>query len=159
MKQAAAERTQSFKSFENVTTAARFAPGVTYGEALRALFITETTGEAPLSFDIVNAPRGKAVLTQPTGGQEGITVWLGAPTGYTAEWGANAYGLTPTGGGDPSDTGQSDAGPWPAGTSLGVPVLPACQVSVSVDLPPVKACGNEDMPLLDTDASTPIPLP
>lgn len=148
-------------AYARVTTAARFAPGVTYGEALRALFVAEHAGWSPLPFAVVDAPAGGAVLVRPRDAREGVTVWLGAPYGHTEASGASAPALTPTGGGEPPAGGaMSDAGPWPAEVSLGVPILPACQVAVDAPAGPVGGpCGDDDLPLLDAEASPPLPLP
>lgn len=160
-KEAAAQRTPgNAKDFTAINTAARFAPGVTYAEALRAIFMAEQTGETPLEFEIVPAPAGGAVLVSPASADEGITVWLGAPWGYSTAWGPNSAALTPTNGGAPTGAGVSEAGPWPAETILGVPVLPACQVSDRAERAPLKrACSDSDIPLFDTDLSPAIPLP
>lgn len=121
-----------------------FPSGVSYAEALTALFIAQMTGDLPAGAKLVEPlPEGKVLLDDASG----VTIDLRAPYGYDGATGMVHTALLQMSGSlsaeQVSAARESANGPWPVGAALGVPVLPACQVITSREETGA-SCGPRD---------------
>lgn len=133
-----------------------FPAGVSYAEALTAVFIAQMTGDLPAGAELVEPlPEGKVLLDDASG----VTIDLRAPYGYDGASGMVHTALLQMAGSlsaeQVSGARESVSGPWPVGAALGVPVLPACQVITSREETGA-TCGPRDDTVIE-DMGPPLP--
>lgn len=136
--------------------AVQFPRGVSYGEALTAIFVAQSTATVPSGARLVAPLPAGAVLMEEDGQ---VTIDLRAPYGYDTRTKMVHTGLVQMDGNLPADAVQRaiDNSPfeWPVGGRLAIPELPDCQVVQSrMDVP--RDCGVDDKIVLTRNGP---PLP
>ena len=129
-----------------------FPDGVSYPEALTAVFVAERRGGTPAGARRVEPlPHGTVALIPDAGGP--VVIDLSASYGYdpaTRERYVPSVRVLP---GTPLEQVEADIDAGmaiPRGVALDIPILPDC-MRIASRTEPAVACGPEDQPLRDAD--------
>jgi hypothetical protein len=119
--------------------ALRFAPGISYPEALTELYEAQQTDSPPANAELVDPlPVGKVAII-PTSDDESVVIDLAAPYGYDPSNLQVAHVTIVQEAGLSAQEAESQwehlrpDRPWPPNSWIAIPILPACEVITARD--------------------------
>lgn len=133
-----------------------FEPGVSHAEAMRAIYVAQETGRAEAAMSMGGPLSAGVSAIVPANPGEGVIVGLASPFGYDPSTGIPLAGVF-TIDSEAVIGRQSDAGPWPVGARLAIPVFPSCMVRSEVGVS--GGCRNGEVPVIDFTVQPPLALP